>query len=140
MKIYENKAYMEDVEHVASLNLPWEKMQDRSILISGATGLIGSFLVDVIMRRNQDGMNCRVLALGRNEQRARDRFAYCCENKLYTFVPYDISKPLIRDDLGKVDYVLHLASNTHPLQYSTDPIGTIATNVFGTYNMLEFAK
>ena len=38
-----------------------------------------------------------------------------------------------------VNYVLHLASNTHPMAYSTDPIGTITTNIMGVYNMLEFA-
>ena len=47
--------------------------------------------------------------------------------------------PFDSETIESVDYVLHLASNTHPLQYSTDPIGTITTNVFGTYNILEFA-
>ena len=139
MKVYENKAYLEDVDYVANLDLPWEKLQNKSILISGATGLIGSCLIDVIMKRNQMGMKCKVYALGRNETKAIERFGYCADSDLYEFVPYDISKPLVREDVGTVDYVLHLASNTHPLQYSTDPIGTITTNVFGTYNMLEFA-
>lgn len=139
MKVYENKEYMEDVEYIAALELPWEKLQNKSILISGATGLVGSCFVDAIMKRNQDGMNCKVYALGRSEEKAVKRFAYCVHSDLYEFIPYDISKPLIRDDIGTVDYVLHLASNTHPHQYSLDPIGTITTNIFGTYNMLEFA-
>ena len=140
MKVYENKEYMGDVGYIAGLDLPWNKLQDKSVLISGATGLVGSCLVDVIMKRNENGMNCKVYALGRNKLRADERFAYCSGSKLFEFVPYDISTPLVRDDIGTVDYVLHLASNTHPLQYSTDPIGTITTNIFGTYNMIEFAK
>lgn len=140
MKVYENKEYLEDVSYVAGLDLPWEKMQNKSVLISGATGLVGSCFIDVIMKRNENGMNCKVYALGRNEQRAKERFAYCEDSSLFEFVAYDISQPLIRDDIGTVDYVLHLASNTHPMQYSTDPIGTITTNIFGTYNMLEFAE
>ena len=59
----------------AKLDLPWNKMADRSILISGATGLIGSFLVDVIMKKNQEGLNCAVYALGRNEDKA-DSFVW----------------------------------------------------------------
>ena len=47
--------------------------------------------------------------------------------------------PFERSDLGVVDYILHLASNTHPLQYSTDPIGTITTNIIGVQNLLDFA-
>ena len=140
MKVYENKEYTEDVGYIASLNLPWEKLQDKSILISGATGLVGSCLVDALMKRNEMGLNCKVYALGRNRERALERFAYCKDSELFEFVPYDINKPLERDDIGDVGYVLHLASNTHPMQYSTDPIGTITTNIFGTYNMLEFAK
>lgn len=140
MKVFENKKYQEDVAYVANLGLPWEKLQDRSIMISGATGLIGSCLVDVIMHRNKHNqMNCKVYALGRNEQRAKERFSYCCEEENYQFIPYDINLPLIRDDLGMIDYILHLASNTHPVAYATDPIGTITTNIIGTQNMLEFA-
>ena len=47
--------------------------------------------------------------------------------------------PFERGDLGTVDYILHLASNTHPMQYSTDPIGTITTNIIGVQNLLDFA-
>ena len=140
MKVYENKKYMEDVSYIANLNLPWEKLKNKSVLLSGATGLVGSCFVDVIMKKNQQGLNCKVYALGRNEEKAKERFAYCVNSNLYEFVSYDISKTLVREDIGTVDYVLHLASNTHPLQYSMDPIGTITTNIFGTYNMLEFAE
>ena len=138
MKVYENEQYKSDVKYVAGLELPWEKLQGRSVMISGATGLIGSFLIDVIMEKNLGGLDCTVYALGRNEQRAKERFSYCNDGKL-VFIPYDINKPLCRDDMGTVDYILHLASNTHPMAYATDPIGTITTNIIGVQNMLEFA-
>lgn len=140
MNIYENKKYQDDVSYVAGLNLPWEKLKNKSLLISGATGLVGSCLVDVIMKRNEIGMNCKVYALGRDESKAKARFAYHSESSLIEFIPYDIRMPFEREEIGTVDYVLHLASNTHPMQYSTDPIGTITTNIFGTYNLLEFAR
>ena len=140
MKVYEHPLYREDIEKAASLSLPWEKLQDKSILISGASGLVGSCMIDVIMERNETkGMNCTVYALGRNEAKARARFGYCLDSSLFRFIAADINKPLIRDDIGKVDYVLHLASNTHPVAYATDPIGTVTTNIIGTYNMLDFA-
>ena len=140
MNIFKSREYLEDVEYVASLDLPWNKLENRSVLISGATGLIGSFLVDVIMDRNlKFNMNCRIYALGRSEEKAKNRFPYCVENSLFEFVAYDITYPLRRDDIGNIDYVLHLASNTHPLQYSSDPVGTITTNVLGTCNMFDFA-
>ena len=139
MNINESSLYLEDVDYVASLNLPWEKLNNKSIMVSGATGLIGSMLIDVIMRKNSNGLNCTIYALGRSEERMRRRFSYYFENSLFNFIKYDVTKKLFLDEEITVDYILHLASNTHPLQYSTDPIGTITTNIIGVQNLLEFA-
>ena len=136
MDLYENRLYLEDVERVAGLDLPWEKLRGKSVLISGATGLVGSFLVDVLLSRDIVGT---VYALGRSEEKARSRFSRWAQDERFVFIPYDINRPLVREDLGVVDYILHMASNTHPMQYSTDPIGTITTNIIGLQNMLEFA-
>jgi len=139
MKIYENQLYKVDVAYVASLDIPWDKLQDNSVLISGATGQIGSFLVDVLIHKNiVDGLNCNIYALGRNEKKAHDRFLYYWDNDLFHFIPYDINQPLIRKDIDKIGFALHLASNTHPVAYATDPIGTITTNIIGVKNMLDF--
>ena len=140
MDLYQNREYMEDVGDVAALNLPWEKLKNKSLMVSGASGLIGSFLIDVILEKNlSDDLNCTVYALGRDEQKAKSRFSKYSDDKHLVFIHYDVKHPLVRDDLKTVDYVLHLASNTHPMQYSTDPIGTITTNIIGLHNMLDFA-
>lgn len=141
MNIYEHVLYKEDVRYVSDLNLPWNCLNNSSILVSGATGLIGSFLIDVIMEKNIHGLNCHVYALGRNVKRAEQRFYYCFfNNPFFTFIECDINKQIGEiENLCDADYVFHLASNTHPVQYSTDPIGTIMTNVFGLYNMLLFS-
>ena len=139
MSLYDSELYMEDVRYVAGLNLPWEKLRNKSILLSGATGLLGSFLVDVLMERNVAGLNCEVHALGRNKEKADARFSKYASDPHLVFIPYDVKRPFVRDDIGTVDYVLHLASNTHPVQYATDPIGTITTNIIGLQNMLDFA-
>ena len=140
MSLYNSELYMEDVRYVAGLILPWEKLQHKSVLLSGATGLLGSFLVDVLLEKNRaDGLNCTVYALGRSKEKADTRFSKYANDPRMVFIPYDVKKPFIRDDVGAVDYVLHLASNTHPIQYATDPIGTITTNIIGLQNMLDFA-
>lgn len=139
MKIFENELYRNDVNSVAATDLPWEKLKNSSVIISGATGLIGSCFIDVLMAKNaSDGLNCKVYAVGRNKEKAEDRFSYCFNDPSFEFIRHDINMPL-DIDIGNVDYVLHLASNTHPLQYANDPIGTITTNIMGTSNMLDLA-
>ena len=140
MNLYDNELYKEDIQHVCELDLPWDKLKNRSIMLSGATGMIGSFLVDVVLEKNlSDNLNCIVYALGRNEEKAKTRFSKFSSDAHFVFIPYDVKLPFKRDDIGNVDYILHLASNTHPLQYSTDPIGTITTNIIGLQNLLDFA-
>lgn len=140
MELYNNDLYLDDIQFVGKLGLPWVKLQDKSIMLSGATGLLGSFLIDVILEKNcSDNLNCTVYALGRNELKAKDRFSKYADDAHLIFIPYDVKQPFVREDIGTIDYVLHLASNTHPMQYSTDPIGTITTNIIGLQNMLDFA-
>ena len=139
MNVLESKIYIEDIKDVCKLDLMWEKLAGKSMLISGATGMIGSCLIDVIMQKNkEENLDCKIYALGRNIEKASLRFAYCFDNSNFKFISYDINKPF-ECGLNRVDYVLHLASNTHPIQYSTDPIGTIETNIMGTNNLLQFA-
>lgn len=140
MKVFENSLYQEDIRYVANLSLPWNDLKNKSIMISGATGLVGSFLIDVLMYKNiYNSLNCTVYLLGRNKDKADKRFSYCLQSNWYHFIEYDVNLPLQIDDLTTINYILHMASNTHPIQYSTDPIGTITTNIIGTQNMLDFA-
>ena len=141
MELFENELYMEDVAHTAELDLSWEKLKNSSVLISGAAGMIGSFLIDVLMFRNtRYQMNCRVYALGRNRKKAEKRFTVWLKEPEFEFIEHDINLPIADETAESIDFVLHLASNTHPVAYSSDPIGTITTNMIGTGNMLEFAS
>ena len=135
MELYTNNYYSEDINNVCKLSLPWDELRGKSIMLSGATGLIGSFFVDVISEKNiTDGLNCTVYALVR-----KARFSKFADDTHLVFIPYDVKYPLVTDTPEKIDYILHLASNTHPMLYATDPIGTITTNIIGLQNLLEFA-
>ena len=135
-KLWENEMYLSDVSYVAGLPLDWESLRGTSFLISGASGNIGSFLIDVLMEHE----DIRIYAMGRNEAKAKERFANYWDDERFNFVAGDINEGVILPEgAGVMDYVIHAASNTHPRAYATDPIGTVTTNIIGTDNMLKAA-
>lgn len=141
MRLLSNNIYISDVKIAAECGINWDKLRDSSIVISGATGLIGSFLIDTIMYRNSNyGLNCKIYALGRSVAKAEDRFSEYISSDSFEFVQCDICKSenIVID--GDIDYVFHAASNTHPVAYASDPIGTITVNVIGLQSLLEFAR
>lgn len=137
--LWTNELYRQDLAHVAGQALAWEKLSGKSVVISGATGMLGKLLVDTLLYKNErDGLDCTVYAFGRSEQKARERFQSHIGRKDLCFVRCDVSAGEI-PAVAAADYILHLASSTHPLAYATDPIGTVTANVIGTNNLLTLA-
>ena len=133
------KAYIQDLSNIAELPIPWSELKNKAILITGASGLIGSFLTDVLMYRNEKyDNNLNVIALGRNEADAKIRFEKHFQSGSFLFIKQDISEP-IRVDYP-IDYIVHGASNANPIAYATDPVGTMITNFLGMNNLLQLAK
>lgn len=137
--LLKNSLYQSDIIQASSLDLPWEELNGKRILISGATGMIASVVIDILMKRNRDHhQNIYICAISRNWQKAKERFGIYWNDPNFTWISHDINDSL--PELGCMDYILHAASNTHPRAYSTDPIATITANVQGTYQLLEYAS
>ena len=97
--------------------------------MSEGTGFIGSFLCDVITYRNAHfNQNIKIISLSRRGG---------INNETVSYLKQYITKPFSYD--GEVDYIIHLASNTHPKQYADDTIGTISTNIYGCDNLLKLS-
>ena len=133
-----NSIYLKDVHQVCSMDLDWSRFQDKSFMISGSTGMIGCFFIDVLMEKNKEGLNCSIYALGRSLDKAKQRFKAYINNELFHFIECDISKTLLLDQ--DIDFVFHGASTTHPVAYASEPISTITTNIIGANNLLDFAS
>ena len=128
--------YQEDLERITQLG-DINRLYGKSFMISGATGLIGVCLIDALMHLNKKGANITIYALGRSREKAALRLGEYFEESNFHFVEREASESLL--ELPKVDVIIPLASNTHPLAYSKYPIETININVKGAEQALEKA-
>lgn len=133
MNIY-NCKYINELEKI---NINKKIMENKTIAISGASGLIGSYLIDYLLIDLK--LNVKIYALVRNVEKAYTRFSKWKNDSRLKIIKCDVNEK-IDFDCDNLDYVFHFASNTHPLAYSTRPISTITTNVIGTYNLLNFSN
>jgi len=141
MQIIKNKSYLAILDKLHKDFPYWDRLEGKSLFLSGATGMIGSLLVDVIMFYNENlppEKRCRLITTARNQSVAELRFAQWMGKNEFAFFTHDICTPVPPQD-QKIDYLIHAASTTHPLAYASEPINTILVNVLGTHHMLEIA-
>jgi UDP-glucuronate decarboxylase len=130
----------EDLDTIIGADLPWSQFDGATVMVSGASGFIGSHLVEALLHRNEIAQTARtsVIALSRNQSRATERFgAYSGRQDLH-ILTQDVVSPI--EYAGKLDFVIHAASNASPIHYASDPVGTHLANTLGTYNLLRLAS
>ena len=128
--------YLEDLNNILC-NIGIGELCNKSFLITGSTGLLGSVLIDALMLANHRNANISVYAVGRNKEKVFERFGEYYDDDYFHFIEQDVRQPLPNEI--NVDYIIPLASNTHPLAYSQYPIETIEINVKGAEYALEKA-
>ena len=126
--------YWDDIQLAANEALPWEKLRGCNVLVTGATGLIGGCLVEVLMARG----DVNVYAAGRNEERANKRFAEYKDNSRFHFFKYDVSRPLSEENSILFHYIIHAASDASPAAFASTPVDVIKSNVYGTANLIQY--
>lgn len=129
----------EDVATIANRDLPWERLAGCRILVTGAAGFIGNYLTRTLLSLHRLGkvtQPIRAIAMVRDLERGRKRFADLFQNPDFTLLPWDLNDIAI-PDIGSAQYILHAASRASPRYYGCDPVGTLLPNAIGTAALLE---
>jgi nucleoside-diphosphate-sugar epimerase len=122
------KADIRDI--LSDINIPWSDLRGCTVLITGATGLVGGALLRALLAANrQFNLNLRLIGQGLSRE---------CE--LY-IIRGDIREPsLFADIADRLDYIFHCAAITNSSDMVSKPVDVITTAVDGTRNMLELAR
>ncbi|UKK59568.1 NAD-dependent epimerase/dehydratase family protein [Prevotella communis] len=135
-----NTIIEQDLERITSSEIiNWKRFDNKTVLISGANGMLPSYMVETLLFLNEKfGYNVKVIALVRNLDKAKKVFAEYDGNPMLEYLVQDVAMPIKYE--GKVDFMVHAASQAAPSYYGVDPVGTFKANTLGTINMLELAK
>ena len=140
MKLYTSETWIRDLDEEIA-NLPELKLlSDKRILITGATGLICSAVVDLLIRYNET-MNSQIsiLVAGRSIDKLKNRFFPYSSKSYMKCVYFDATT--IKDDSDlEADYIIHGASNASPNKIILEPVETMMSNLLGLKRLLDQAK
>jgi UDP-glucuronate decarboxylase len=135
-----NKIINEDLGLICGSDLDWEKLKNSTMLITGAAGMLASYMVFTLLKLNElhPELKIKVVALGRDRSKLKRRFSEYADDRSLSIISADVAAKLELN--GKLDYIIHAASAASSQYYGIDPIGVIAPNVFGTMNLLGLAR
>lgn len=116
----------------------WNDLKNKTIFITGGTGLIGACFINSILLANRIyDLNCSIIALVRNMEKAQNMFQPNLNGHLI-FVQGDVREEIRFEK--DVDYIVHAASQTSSKEFANNPIDTANISLEGTKNVLELAK
>ncbi len=102
-------------------------------VVTGGAGFIGSHLCDSLIDRGYHVTCVDNLTIG-----SARNVAHLGPNSRFRFVEADVTEELSLT--GPVDVIYHLATPTSPVDYLTDPVGTMTLVSDGVRNVLELAR
>ena len=126
-----NEILKDDLKYIKEYDLPYELLKGKTVLVTGATGLIGVSLVRSLLYMG----DIKVLAFVRNENKAKSIYE---QNSNLEIVIGDIINPI--DIIETVDYIFHCASVTTSKIMVEQPVETLMTSIEGTKHILNLAK
>lgn len=140
MNIYNSKQWNCDIAEVIKTLPELQKCIGQSVMITGATGLIGSAIVDILIYYNEThDIPISIFAAGRSQEKIQKRFRNYYKKPYFQFVNYNASK-LDNPFPNTVNYIIHGAGYSFPEIIMKEPVETMVNAFIGMYDVLKYAK
>ena len=138
--LYDSKLWIADIDRVLEVIPELDYLAGKSVMITGAAGLVCSAVVDVLFRYNDTHeKKIKILAAGRWHKKMIARFHEMVDRDDFAFVAYDASKT--NNYIGvHADYIIHGASNASPNMIVKEPVETMLSNFLGMKYLLDYAR
>ena len=136
---YPNRVIEEDANTIINSSyIKWEKLRNSCILVTGATGLIGSMIVFGLLAANKKfELNLTIIAFVRDKNRAFELFGKTNEKSGLKYIVGSMESTI--DIEEPIDYIIHGAGSTDNTYFVSNPVETIETSIKGSYNLLKIA-
>jgi nucleoside-diphosphate-sugar epimerase len=118
------------------------RLAGRNLLITGAAGFLGYYLVQSILYWNERAEEAQDIRLTVYDNYIRGVPPWLTKmegNKNLTLIKHDITCPLPHD-IEDFEYIIHAASIASPTYYRKHPIETMDANVNGLRFLLEYSR
>ncbi len=126
----------QDIGEIVAMDLPWDALAGKTVLVTGASGMIPSYAVYTLLALNDTrDLGITVLGLVRNMAKAQAAFSEAWTRPDFELIEGDVREVLALD--RSVDIVIHGASPARPSLHAASPVDTIRANVQGAFNLLD---
>lgn len=137
---YNNIIVQEDLKDIVSRkDLKFEKLKNTTILVTGANGMLATYMIYTLLKLNEIyHYNIKIIALARNKEKAKARLKDNIDSKYLNLLIQDVCEPINISE--NIDYIIHAAGSASPQFIINDPVGIIAANTKGTFNVFELGR
>ena len=113
-----NRILEEDLLDIIKQPVNWGKLKNKSVMVTGASGMVGSYFVRTLLKLNEEqNLNIHVICVVRNTNKIGEDIR---NSEAAEVISHDVTQKM--EYAGSVDYIIHAASPASPLIMKDNPV------------------